>query len=661
MPDPSATALRARPVDRLARFLGLLWGPFVFFLGLLALLSVSRAVLVAWQLDRVRAVDGVARVMWNGLRMDVLVLSAWSLPAVLFGLLLGGGHRLGRVWAVAVRAYLTLGAWYFLFLEVATPGFIAEYDTRPDRKFVEYLVSPREVGSMLWKGYKLELFFAALATVASVLVGWKLFGRALRSQTTLGWRRRLAFAVVLPPLLTLGVRSSLQHRPANPSTVAFSGDHMVNTLCLSSGYSLAYAVYRMRDEVDASVTYGKLPKAALLEAARAELAGVPDEAFLDPELPTLHVQEPVVETDRPLNLVIVLEESLGAQFVGELGGIGVTPELDRLASEGWWFDRLYATGTRSVRGIEAVTAGFLPTPGRAVVKLGKAQHGFFTLADLLGRQGYRTQFLYGGEAHFDNMRSFFTGNGFQEVIDQTRIEDPEFVGSWGACDGDIFRTAHQTFLANGDAPFFALIFSVSNHSPFEFPDGHIELHEQPKATVNNAVKYADAALGDFLRTARAAPYAERTLFLVVADHDARVRGADLVPIDRFHIPGVILGPGVAPRRDPRIASQIDLGPTLLSLMGIRSAHPMVGRDMNRVPGDDPGRAVMQFGPNHAHLAGDRCVILQPGLPPRQYDYRDGVLTPAATVDEAFVRHAHAIALLPSWLYDERLYRLPDEP
>ena len=116
--------------------------------------------------------------------------------------------------------------------------------------------------------------------------------------------------------------------------------------------------------------------------------------------------------------MIILEESFGAQFVGTLGGKPLSPEFDKLAKEGWLFENLYATGTRSVRGIEATTAGFTPTPARAVVKLNNSQSGFFTIADLLAKQGYNTSFIYGGEKHFDNMASFFYGNGFQNIIDQ---------------------------------------------------------------------------------------------------------------------------------------------------------------------------------------------------------------------------------------------------
>jgi phosphoglycerol transferase MdoB-like AlkP superfamily enzyme len=302
-------------------------------------------------------------------------------------------------------------------------------------------------------------------------------------------------------------------------------------------------------------------------------------------------------------------------------------------------------------------SGFLPTPARSTVKLGLSQRGFFTLADLLGREGYRTQFIYGGESHFDNMKRFFTGNGFKEIIDQDDFEDPVFSGSWGVSDEDILGKAHESFLAMGDEPFFSLVFSVSNHSPWEYPEGRIELFDEDPATVNNTVRYADHALQRFFESARQAPYWDNTVFVVVADHDSRVHGASLVPIQHFHIPAVIIGPGIEPRRDARRVSQIDLGPTLLSLMGISSEHPMIGFDLTRLDPDHPGRAIMQYGSNHAFLEGDRAVIHQPNLPPTQYVWDGTNLTPCE-LDPALQRRALAHALVPSILYRDRSYRLP---
>ena len=335
-------------------------------------------------------------------------------------------------------------------------------------------------------------------------------------------------------------------------------------------------------------------------------------------MPTLHRQNATVPLARPKKLVVVLEESLGAEFVGALGGLPLTPNLDSLARQGWWFENLYATGTRSVRGLEALTTGFTPTPAQSVIKLGKSQRNFFSIARLLRGQGYDTSFIYGGEAQFDNMRRFFMNNGFDFVIDEDDYEQPVFHGSWGVSDEDSLTRAHAEFSKPRDRPFFSLVFTTSNHSPWEYPEGRIEPYDADPHTVNNAVKYADHALGEFFARARASTYWNDTVFLVVADHNSRVLGAELVPINRFHIPGLILGGGIEPGVYRPVASQIDLPTTLLSLIGISSEHPMIGHDLTRPEfADWPGRAIMQYDDAQAYMAGRHVAILRKGcLPPR---------------------------------------------
>jgi phosphoglycerol transferase MdoB-like AlkP superfamily enzyme len=210
-----------------------------------------------------------------------------------------------------------------------------------------------------------------------------------------------------------------------------------------------------------------------------------------------------------------------------------------------------------------------------------------------------------------------------------------------------------------------LVFSSSNHTPFEFPDGRIELFDAQKQTVHNAVKYADHALGQFIERARTSDYWADTLFLVVADHDTRVYGNELVPVGKFHIPGVILGADTTARRIDSLVSQIDLAPTLLSLMGVDSEHPFPGRDLTRtLPefGNSPeavhGRAMMQFDQNFAWLERDRLTVLLPDGSSRQFafDRRTQELKPATTTDPEAARQALAHVLMPAWLYREQRYR-----
>lgn len=639
------------------QWLGPVWPIAVFSLIALISLTISRLGLGLWQLERVDAVSGWQEMLLQGIRVDVATLCwVWGVPAVLTQLL-AGPHAPGRLWMQLIRIWLTLGLWLMLFLEISTPAFVTEYGVRPNRLYVEYLIYPKEVLSMLWAGRKGELLLAVIFSGAVLGGGWWLSGRLVRDLSFPRWYWRPAFALLILAVGFLGARSSLGHRALNPAMVAFADDPLVNALTVNSAYSLFFAIKQMGAEEDASQFYGKMADHQVLDIVREE-SGRPLGDFTSADLPSQTFNTASYQ-GKPKNLVILLQESLGAQFVGSLGGLPLTPNIDALSKEGWAFEQLYATGTRSVRGIEAVLTGFTPTPAQAVVKLGKSQTNFFTIADLLKQRGYDTSFIYGGESHFDNMRSFFLGNGFTTIVEQKDFKNPVFEGSWGASDEDLMAKANETFVAlhKEGKPFFSLVFSSSNHDPFEFPDNRIALYEQPKQTRNNAAKYADYAVGEFFKKARASDYWKDTLFLVIADHDSRVGGASLVPIPRFHIPGVILGDGIAPRKDPRIVSQIDMAPTLLSLMGISADYPMLGKDLTRMPADWPGRAIMQYDKNFALMRGKDVVILQPERAPEGFIYEDATetLTPAQQPD-TMKDAALGLVLWGSLAYQQGLYR-----
>jgi len=624
----------------------------VFYVSSLALLSLSRLLLLIWQFPRVAAVDGLAPVLALGLRMDLQMVSYVTIPLLLAALLLPETWR-GLTWQRLSAGWAALWTGLFLFMECATPSFINQYDVRPNRVFLEYLGHPREVGMTLWADYKWQLLVALVLVAAGVIASWRLLRGVHRHAAAWRWTRRLALLPLCAGLLVLAARGSLDHRPANPGTAAFSSDHLVNELAVNSTYTMLYALYSMKHEEDAGRVYPKMPESEVI-ARMHRLAGHPDSAFADPGSPTQHHQAPSLQRTQPLNLVIVLEESLGAQYVGSLGGKPYTPELDRLSDAGIWFENLYATGTRSVRGIEAVTTGFFPTPGRSVVKLGLAQNNFFTLAELLRAAGYSTSFIYGGESQFDNMRGFFLGNGFERVIDENDYPNPVFRGTWGVSDEDLFARAHQEFLA-ADGPFFSLVFSSSNHPPYEYPEGRIESLPGDDMRVPNAVRYADNALGRFIDQARQAPYWDNTLFLVVADHDDVVKGPDLIPVDHFRIPGLILGGSTQPQRVATVASQVDLAPTLLSLLGIESDHPMPGVDLTHPPQDYRGRAILQYGTTHAMLRDGRIAVYQAFKPGELFGYRDGRLVPTTDADPELLRDALATALWPSLAYRRQQY------
>tara|TARA_R110000787_G_scaffold86421_3_gene184360 strand:- start:10071 stop:12035 length:1965 start_codon:yes stop_codon:yes gene_type:complete len=643
------------------------FGPYLILIKLLltglVILSLSRLGLVLWQWDRVVAATSLPTIFWQGIRADLIMMGMLLVPLALGMPLLV--NRMGwKIWQKLVLIWGVVVIVLISFMEASTPAFISQYDLRPNRLFVEYLRYPKEVFATLWQGFRWPLLIGLALTVISGGVAVKLLQRWLHTHQKPWpvWKVWLTWPLLLL-ILALMIRSSIGHRPANPSSFALTPDAMVNSLMLNSAWSVYFAIYNMQHESNAAEVYGTMSDEAIMAELHENYPWIGIDS--QKQFPTLNTRQATVQRDKPLNLVIILQESMGATFVESLGGeYSVTPELERLKKKGWWFEQLYATGTRSVRGIEAVISGYLPTPARSVVKLSLSQQNFFTIADLLKQQGYFTEFIYGGESHFDNMASFFIGNGFESVIDQHDYDNPLFTGSWGVSDEDLLNKAHQQLqqkYAEGQ-PYFSLVFTSSNHSPYEFPDGRIELDNPVKHSNTNTVKYADYALGQFFDKAMQSDYWKDTLFLVIADHDLNVFGDALVPIERFQIPGLILGADIQPRSIPTIASQIDMPPTLLSLMGISAETPMIGRDLSlEREQQSSGRALMQFADYYALMQGEKVTVLRPQNSALEGHYSPStrqlkIIGPAAAEDE---QKALAHVLLPSWLYREQRYDMPN--
>lgn len=323
---------------------------------------------------------------------------------------------------------------------------------------------------------------------------------------------------------------------------------------------------------------------------------------------------------------------------------------------------MYCSGTRSVRGIESVVTGFLPNPSESVVKLSNSQQGFYTLADAFGKQNYDTSFIYGGLSNFDNMASFFNGNGFNNIIDESDFDDDgkkhAFKGVWGYSDEDLASKANDYFSSLGDKPFFSLMFSTSNHDPFEFPNGRIELYDKNKNTVNNAMKYADYSIGKFFELAKKEKYFKNTIFIVIADHNTRTFGKSLVPIHKFHIPALIIAPNVKKGSTyDKMASQIDIPTTLLALSGITTNSPMPGRNLLKLPDSTKGRTIMLFHETYAFKVDNEVIIINPNAAPLQFRVeKDSIFTPVK-LNEELAKDALAHIIASSNLYQKRKYKI----
>lgn len=507
-------------------------------------------------------------------------LALWALPA-------DWTRRRVRALLFAGFALILFG---LLFLGALEYFFFEEFDARFNLVAVDYLIYPSEVMGNIHDTYSvgwLSLGFAVLALLGASAF-WPLL-RPRRSDVPVGLRHIVLVNAVLVLLVALWVRADL---------FAVSDNRVANELTANGPARFFEALRTNHLEYPAHYRTGD---PARMKALLREDLGRGGGSF-DPSaaggLRRRH--EAVAGGFGRLNVVVLAEESFGAEFVGAYGDVrGLTPEFDALSREGLLFTRAYATGTRTVRGLEAITVSFPPIPSESILKRPNSD-GIATWGSVMRSQGYHTSFLYGGYGTFDSMNAFYRSNGFA-ISDRMEIESPRFANIWGVSDQDLFAHAIRYFDARAAErrPFFSIVMSTSNHKPYTFPPGVPGV--KPEGGGREAgIRYADHALGEFFREARTRPWFQNTLFVVVADHGARVYGASKIPLFSYEIPLLMLAPGrLQPGRIDTLTSQIDIAPTVLGLLGLAYEAPFFGQDVLHWTG---GPRTLLFNHNHTVAA-----------------------------------------------------------
>ena len=626
-----------------------------YYFYMIAVFFTGRALLFVLYFDKLQESD---RSMWltflYGLRMDTIVTSLLlALPLILIALF---PKALKNFVETFLKYYFLVVLAGVIYMENATFPFIAQYDVRPNYLFIEYLEYPKEVFGMIFAEYKLELFVAFVMISSFIALYLKKMNFALDEIFEMPYMKRALIFFPLLILLFLGVRSSFGHRPANISDAMYSTNRTLNELTKNSIYSVAYAAYTNRVHGVGKLVeqYGKMPMDEAYKRVKSSLA---IENTNNPDSPLSRLESTHFKRENSKNLVIFLQESLGYQFVEAVGGEkGLTPNFNRLAKEGVLFKNLNSNGTRSVRGLAGMTSGNLSVPGKGVTKRNKAQSDYFTIAKLLKPYGYKSLFIYGGESRFDNMRGWYLGNGFDDVIDHSKFKNPTFTGTWGVCDEEVAQRANEEFkkMHKDGQKFVTVMFSTSNHSPYDFPKGKIKLVDGvPRESVKNTVKYADYSIGSFIDKAKKEDYYKDTVFVIVADHNIRVYGDDLVPVEMFHIPGLILADGVQPLAYEGLATQPDLLATALDLIGIDLNYPIMAKSI--YSDKKQNISLMQYYNAYALQKENKVAIIRPGKEALTFLYKDKKLHPIEH-DKELEKDALAFVIVLNNLYDKKRYK-----
>ena len=582
----------------------------------LAIFTVTRFVLFfASMSDWIghAGIDAAGAVFIRGLIFDLGFLAYTAIPVGLILLLIPNRAWDSRYTLTVLNAVMALSIFLMLFFAASEWFFWDEFGARFNFIAVDYLVYSEEVISNIRESYPLAPILSALALLALGLT-WLLqpeLKNSLQAKKLTSTREKLSTlaALLLPAVISFSfLNQDGQESGGNTYLRELSGNGPYQFFSAFRNNTLRYDQF-----------YANLENRITADILHRELYE-PNAHFLNDNPMDIHREITNAGTPIKYNVVLVTIESLSAKYLGSFGDKrGLTPNLDALRKESLFFNNFYATGTRTDRGLEAVTLSMPPTPGRSIVKRIGHESGYGSLGQQLKAQGYDSVFVYGGRGYFDNMNAFFSGNGYR-IVDQSSVPESEihFKNAWGMGDGDLYSQAIK--VADTDyaqqKPFFMHVMTTSNHRPYTYPDGAIDIPSGKGR--DGAVKYTDYTIAQFLKEAKQKPWFDNTIFVFLADHCAGSAGKEDLPVENYHIPLWIYAPGILEARESaQLASQIDVAPTLLGLLNVSYISSFYGRNL-LLKNDEPDRVLIG---NYQHLGlfdGKDLAILSPGKAIRKH-------------------------------------------
>lgn len=464
--------------------------------------------------------------------------------------------------------------------------FWEEFGVRFNFIAVDYLIYTYEVLANINESYPLPLLLSLIALLITgafyLLYKFKFFEFTFRSKDNFINKIYLSSTFILLTLISMIFLTN--------SVAEFSLNKKVNEISKNGVFSF-FAAYRS-NTLDYDAFYKTIDNRKAYDILRENLLQ-DNQVYKSPEFENIF-RETKGKNEIEPNIIMVVLESFSGDFISEFGNNqNITPNFDDLVEKSVFFSNVFATGTRTVRGMEALTLSVPPTPGHSIVRRPNNEN-LFSISSILKNKSYHPYFIYGGDGYFDNMNSFFGNQGF-DIVDRDRgnplsetikthrysIQDNEvsFENAWGISDEDLYNQAikYADISQRNNEHFFEFIMTTSNHRPYTFPDGKIDLKS---GTRNAAVKYTDFALGNFLKEAENKSWFKNTVFIIIADHCASSAGRWEINLNNHHIPALIYNLNEEPTKINKLASQIDIFPTLLGYLNWNYETELYGKDIN---------------------------------------------------------------------------------
>ncbi|WP_422416392.1 LTA synthase family protein [Pseudomonas sp. GZD-222] len=618
-------------------------------LVIMLMLSLVRLGLLIYNSDMIgdTPMSTVAEGFLNGLRFDLRVVVYLSIPLLLATLSVRAmaARGLFRVW-------LTLASSIVMFLGLMELDFYREFHQRLNGLVFQYVKEdPKTVLSMLWYGFPVVRYLLAWIFGTWLLsLLFKGIDRLTRprgtyqdqtasSRAVAPWYVRGVVFFMILLVAVIAARGTLRQGPPMRWGDAFTTDsNFVNQLGLNGTLTLIDAAKSRFGEDRANVWKSTIEQTLATQTVRDMLL-TDNDKLVDADSAAVRrdFTPPPANTLPIRNVVVILMESFAGHSVGALGSPNnITPYFDKLAKEGVLFDRFFSNGTHTHQGMFATMACYPNLPGfEYLMQTPEGGHKLSGLPALLSARDYDDVYVYNGDFAWDNQSGFFGNQGMTTFIGRNDFVNPVFSDpTWGVSDQDMFDRGAEELAKNyGKKPFYALLQTLSNHTPYALPaqlpvepvtgQGRLDQHL-------TAMRYSDWALGQFFEKARKEPYFNETLFVIVGDHGfGNHQQVTELDLGRFNVPLLLIAPGIQEKFgavNHTVGTQIDIVPTIMGRLGGETRHQCWGRDLLNLPAGDPGFGMIKPSGSEqivGLLKGDRILIESKDMAPRMYRYELG--------------------------------------
>jgi phosphoglycerol transferase MdoB-like AlkP superfamily enzyme len=507
------------------------------------------------------------------------------------------------------------------FLIISEFTFWLEFSTRFNFIAVDYLVYTHEVLGNIQESYPIFVIFPLMILIGSIIF-YKLLPLIKAAASIQRNFKTRCYQFI--SFTFIAIASFFFYEP---KITDIKENNYLSELSKNGLYNLFsaflhnsidyYALYQTKDTESAlSETYKYINQSSVIPDESAQSPG--DLGSHKYSLKR-HIQAKGAPNN--LNVILITVESLSADFLkAQYGNKPLTPVINDLMKKSIYFNNFYATGTRTVRGLEAITLSIPPIPGQSILRR-ENNENLFSIASVLNKENYNSKFIYGGYGYFDNMNYFFSHNGFK-IIDRNVIPEKEvnFANIWGISDEDLYKQAIKQADSSfaRDEKFFSLVMTTSNHRPYTYPEGKIDIPS--KSNREGGVKYSDYAIGEFLKQAETKPWFDNTIFVITADHCAGSAGKVALPPHKYHIPLLIYAPKLLkPEIISKLSSQIDLAPTILGLLNISYDSKFFGNDIFSKTYENAFISTFQ---KLGYIENNKLVVLSPAKQYQTYNLLD---------------------------------------